>query len=175
MKAKSSTTIQNSDRVKLLDANIALSDTARQKIAAILNKVLADQHVIYVKLHNYHWNVTGLQFHSLHEMFEEQYNEVKEMIDETAERIRKVGHRPEGTLKAYLERTRLDEAPSNALEATEMIRDLLETNEAFVRYLRTDIDDVTEEHHDEGTGDMLIAYMRAHETMAWMLRALLEG
>jgi len=156
-------------------ANIALTDQARNEIAEILNTVLADEHVLYTKLRNYHWNVTGLQFHSLHEMFEEQYDQVKTLADDIGERTRKLGHRSIGTMAAFLEYTRIAEAPSNTLSAPEMVQDLLETNEAIVRNLRADIDKCTDEYHDEGTADLLIATMREHETMAWMLRALLEG
>lgn len=154
--------------------NIALEDDAREAVAEILNTALADEHVLYTKLRNYHWNVTGIHFVTLHELFEEQYDQVKLLADEVAERTRKLGYRSIGTMSAFLEYARVSEAPSDSMDADEMLDDLLNTNEAIVRNLRADIEKCTEEYHDEGTGDLLIAAMREHETMAWMLRSLLQ-
>jgi starvation-inducible DNA-binding protein len=154
--------------------NLALTDDARAELAELLNTTLADEHVLYTKLRNYHWNVTGMHFHSLHEMFEEQYDQVKVLADEIAERTRKLGYRSIGTMSAFLEYARVAEGSNETMQAQEMIEDLLNTNEAIVRNLRSDIDKCTEAYHDEGTADLLIATMREHESMAWMLRAMLQ-
>lgn len=163
------TTLQKSNT----QIDIALNDDARKELAEILNTLLADEHTLYVKLRNYHWNVVGIEFYTLHELFEEQYNLVKQQADLIAERVRKIGHRSIGTMQDFLDYTRIAEAPSNSMSAQAMIEDLVNTNEAIIRNLRSDIDKSTEEYHDEGTADLLIATMREHETMAWMLRSLL--
>lgn len=153
--------------------DIALDDDAREELAEMLNTILADEHTLYVKLRNYHWNVVGMEFYTLHELFEEQYNAVKVQADLIAERVRKIGHRSIGTMKDFLDYTRIAEAKDGVLSAEEMIQDLVDTNEAIIRNLRSDVEKSTEKYHDEGTGDLLIAAMREHESMAWMLRSLL--
>ncbi len=158
-----------------MQTNIALETTTRDKIAQILNTVLADEHVLYTKLRNYHWNVTGWDFVSLHTLLEEQYNEIKVSADAIAERVRMMGFNAIGSMKSFLDHTRLEEAGSNKMAARDMISDLLETNESMIRNLRADIDSVTDSLGDEGTGDLLIQTMRMHEEMAWMLRSLLES
>ncbi|MCA9971475.1 MAG: DNA starvation/stationary phase protection protein [Anaerolineales bacterium] len=157
-----------------MQTNIGLTTETRDKLAQILNTVLADEHVLYTKLRNYHWNVTGWDFISLHALLDEQYDQVKVLADDVAERVRMIGFHPIGTLKAFLDATRLDEAPGSELDARAMVRDLLETNEAMVRNLRADVEETLETFGDEGTGDLLIEAMRMHEEMAWMLRSLLE-
>lgn len=158
-----------------MKTNIALETQTRDKIAQILNAVLADEHVLYTKLRNYHWNVTGWDFVSLHQLLEEQYNATKETADKVAERVRMLGFHAIGTMKSFLDHTRLEEARSNELAARDMISDLLKTNETMIRNLRDDIATVTDKMGDEGTGDLLIATIRMHEEMAWMLRSLLES
>jgi starvation-inducible DNA-binding protein len=158
-----------------MQTNIALEKNVRDKTAQILNTVLADEHVLYTKLRNYHWNITGWHFVSLHELLENHYEDVKVAADEVAERARILGYHPIGTMKAFMDQTRLEEAPSNRMPARDMISDLLETNESMVRNLRADIATIMDDLNDEGTGDLLIALMRMHEKMAWMLRSLLEA
>lgn len=158
-----------------METKIALETQTRDKISQILNTVLADEHVLYTKLRNYHWNVTGWDFVSLHQLLEEQYNAIKETADTVAERVRMLGFHPIGTMKKFLDHTRLEEASSNELAARDMISDLLKTNESMIRNLRADIETVIDNFGDEGTGDMLIATIRMHEEMAWMLRSLLES
>lgn len=153
--------------------NIALDDGTREELAEMLNTLLADEHTLYVKLRNYHWNVVGIEFVTLHELFEEQYNEIKERADLVAERVRKIGYPAIGTMKEFLDYTRIAEARSGHLSAEEMLDDLMNTNEAIIRNLRSDIDKSADKYHDEGTTDLLVATIRQHETMAWMLRSLL--
>jgi starvation-inducible DNA-binding protein len=158
-----------------MQTNIALKTETRDQSAQILNTILADEHVLYTKLRNYHWNITGWDFVSLHEMLESQYNEIKETADEVAERARMMGHYALGTMKDFLNSTRLEEAPGNKLAAQDMISDLLQTNESMIRNLRADIETVTDTLNDEGSGDLLTQTMRMHEKMAWMLRSLLAA
>lgn len=160
--------------VNLIQPNLGLDADALQKTVEALQHVLADQHVLYMKTRNYHWNVTGMAFGPLHELFEEQYDGMAEQIDETAERIRQAGARALGSMKEMLEHARLTEAPAEVRPATQMVRDLLEDHEAFIRYLRADIE-VMDEIDNDGAEDYLIGLMQAHEKIAWMLRAHLEG
>ncbi|MDX1616548.1 MAG: DNA starvation/stationary phase protection protein [Candidatus Promineifilaceae bacterium] len=157
-----------------MKTQIALKKETRSEIAQILNTVLADEHVLYTKARNYHWNVTGPQFAILHEVFEEQYNEIKVIADNVAERARMMGYPAIGTLASFLKHTRLEEAPSNKLSAMDMVADLLNSHEKMIRNLRADVDACLEEYEDEGTADLLIETMRAHEMAAWMLRVTLE-
>lgn len=160
------------EKVKETTTNIGLKEEARDKVSQILNTALADEHVLYIKLRNYHWNVRGIHFPSLHELFEQQYTELQTVIDQIAERVRMVGHFALGTMSAFLDRARLAEASDNKLPAEEMLNDLLQTHEAMARHLRDDIGVVQEEGVDEGTADLLIAVLRMHEQMAWMLRSM---
>lgn len=155
-----------------MQTHIALNADTRDKVSQVLNTILADENVLYIKLRNYHWNVRGIHFTQLHELFEQQYNELLPVIDEIAERTRMVGRFAIGSMKSFLSHTRLEEANSNELGASEMIDDLLKTNEAMIRNIRADIEVVSEECNDEGTADLLIATLRMHEKMAWMLRSL---
>jgi starvation-inducible DNA-binding protein len=157
-----------------MKTNIALENNVRDKIAQILNTILADEHILYTKLRNYHWNITGWDFVSLHELLETQYEDVKVAADDVAERARILGYHAIGTLKEFLDQTRLEEAQGNSMTARDMIGDLLETNESMVRNLRADIATIMDDLNDEGTGDLLIGLMRMHEKMAWMLRSMLE-
>lgn len=158
-----------------MKTNIALNVDTRDKISQILNTILADENILYIKLRNYHWNVRGIHFVQLHELFENQYTELQTVIDEIAERVRMVGHFALGSMSAFLEHTRIAEAKSNDLEAKDMIEDLLNTSETMIRNIRADIDVVSDECQDEGTADLLIGVLRMHEKMAWMLRSLLES
>ena len=108
-----------------MQPNLGLSSDQLKRVVDQLNPLLADEHVLYVRLRNYHWNVTGPNFLSLHELFEEQYGKVQEIIDELAERARSLGGRPIGTLKEFLEHSQLKEQPGEHPAAQEMCRRLL--------------------------------------------------
>jgi starvation-inducible DNA-binding protein len=156
-------------------ADIGLSDEQRQGSIQLLNLSLADEHVLYIKTRKYHWNVTGMHFAELHEFFEEQYTLIEAAIDEIAERVRMLGGIACGTLEEFKASARLEERPGVNPSAPEMVRDLLNDHEAIIRQLREDVDRTAEELEDMGTSDFLTAQMEAHEKMAWMLRAHLEG
>lgn len=157
-----------------INPNIGLSSTDREGVVEALNVVLADTHTLYVKTRNYHWNITGLQFYALHELLEKQYNTLQVQADDLAERIRMLGGRAMGTMQEFTANTRLTEHPGEEGNAMQMMTQLLADHEEIVSRLRNDIEMVLDDHGDEGTGDLLIATMRTHEEMAWMLRATLS-
>jgi len=150
--------------------NLGLSSKARETVLAVLGRLLADEHVLYVKTRNFHWNVTGLDFGSLHALFEKQYDELSETIDEIAERIRALGGIAPGSMKEFLKLARLEEHPGDTLAAEKMIASLLSDYETVIRALRADIE-VTGNAGDAGTDDFLTGILEAHEKTAWMLRA----
>lgn len=152
--------------------NIGLKETSRKGVAKLLNGLLADEYVLYTKTRNFHWNVTGPQFHDLHKFFESQYEELDEIIDEIAERVRSLGETPIATLAAFLKESRLKE-PSGKLSAKQMIEELLADHETVIRQMRDDIEDAGNKYHDTGNQDEITGWMEQHEKMAWMLRAML--
>ena len=153
--------------------NIGIRDGDSAAVVEILNRLLADEYVVYTKTRNYHWNVTGPQFNDLHKFFEAQYEAVDGIIDEVAERARSLGGRAWGTLAEFAKATRLREEAGEAPPAKDMLARLLADHEAIVRTLRADLFTVGDKHGDAGTNDFLTGLMEQHEKMAWMLRAFL--
>lgn len=154
--------------------NLGLTDSARHAICELLNAALADEHLLYVKLRNYHWNVTGPHFRMLHELFEEQYVAIADAADEVAERIRAYGERAIGTLAEFQEHGRLHERPGEMPPAEKMVAELCSDHETIVEQLRGDIAKCQQEYQDEGAADLLIGLLNKHTEMAWMLRATVE-
>jgi starvation-inducible DNA-binding protein len=155
----------------VMDTGIDAKD--RAKIADGLSRLLADTFTVYLKTHNFHWNVTGPMFNTLHLMFETQYNELWTATDLIAERIRSLGHYAPGTFAQFADLASIRETPGQP-KAEEMIRLLVEGNEAVVRTARS-IFPAVEKANDEPTADLLTQRMQVHEKNAWMLRALLEA
>ncbi len=155
--------------------DIGLTDTARIGVVDTLRTVLADEHMIYLRLRNYHWNVTGPSFHALHEMYEEQYQAIEQIIDEIAERIRTYGEFAPGTMQEFLDMTRLEETPDHYPDARTMTMELVEFNEAFVRNLRSDVSRVSGEFEDVAAEDFLTGLLQKHQEFAWMLRSFVQG
>jgi starvation-inducible DNA-binding protein len=155
--------------------NTGLSKEQCQGVVHLLTVLLADEYVLYTKTRNYHWNVVGPQFHSLHQLFEEQYKELNETVDDVAERMRALGGPAIGTLAEFAQHTRLKEHPGHYPEAHEMLADLLADHEAVIRQLRGGAETCAAEYQDQGTHDFLIGLMVDHEKIAWMLRGFLEG
>lgn len=153
--------------------NLGLSAKSRETVLAVLKRLLADEHVLYIKSRNFHWNVTGLDFGPLHALFETQYTALAGTIDEIAERIRSLGGVAPGSMKEFLKLSRLDEQPGGKLDAEKMIAALLSDHEAVIRALRADIEK-TDAAGDAGTNDFLVGVLEAHEKTAWFLRAHLE-
>jgi starvation-inducible DNA-binding protein len=155
----------------MMPINIGIEEQDRREIAEGLSRLLADTYTLYLKTHNFHWNVTGPMFQTLHLMFETQYNELALAVDLIAERIRALGFPAPAT---YREFTRLSSIKEDegAPGAQEMIRSLVEGQEAVVRTARS-IFPVVDKAHDEPTADLLTQRMQVHEKTAWMLRSLL--
>lgn len=152
--------------------NTGISEEDRKVIAEGLGRVLADSYTLYLKTHNFHWNVTGPHFASLHNLFEEQYRELAEAVDEIAERIRTLGQPAPGTYKAFAERTSLKEE-EGVPSWEKMVEQLVADNEATARTIRSVLP-TAEAGNDEATIDLLVQRLAAHEKAAWMLRSHLE-
>jgi starvation-inducible DNA-binding protein len=146
-------------------------DKDPQRVADALSNVLSDTFVLYLKTHSFHWNVTGPMFHTLHQMFEEQYNELWLAVDAIAERIRSLGFIAPGSFAEFTRRTYLQEAPA-ARNATEMSAELLRDHETAARTTRSALA-VARTAVDAPTEDLLTQRLAAHEKAAWMLRSLL--
>ncbi|PRD48724.1 DNA starvation/stationary phase protection protein [Sphingobacterium haloxyli] len=162
------------EKASASSSSIGIKEKDSHAVAAILNKLLADEHVLYVKIRNAHWNVEGPDFHSQHLFFESLYGELAETIDEIAERIRSIGHYAVGTMKEFLELTQLTERRYKKNDSQGLIKELLSDYEAIIVSIREQIDKVGEKHNDAGTEDFLVGIMEAHEKTAWMLRAHLR-
>ncbi|ABW30164.1 Dps family protein [Acaryochloris marina] len=152
--------------------NIGISENDRQQIAEGLSRLLADTYTLYLKTHNFHWNVTGPMFQTLHLMFEAQYNELSLAVDAVAERIRTLGFPAPGTYKEYSQLTSIEEA-EGVPTAEEMIKELVAGQEAVVRTARS-VFPLADAANDEPTADLLTQRMQIHEKTAWMLRSLLN-
>ena len=155
-----------------MEINIGINEENREAIADELSKVLADTYMLYLKTHNYHWNVTGELFHSLHEQFEGQYTELADAIDEIAERIRALGYRAPGTFKEFNDLTSITEEEEEP-EALEMVRRLAIGNEQVLRTAREALEPA-DDAGDEATVDLLTERLHIHAKTAWMLRSHLE-
>ena len=155
-----------------MEINIGIDAPQREKIAHGLSRLLADTYTLYLKTHNFHWNVTGPMFNTLHLMFEGQYNELALAVDLIAERIRALGLPAPGSYREFTKLTSITESAGSP-DAKEMIRQLAEGQEAVVRTARSVFPDA-EAANDEPTADLLTQRMQVHEKNAWMLRSLLE-
>lgn len=151
--------------------DIGISEELRQEIGAGLSRLLADTYTLYLKTHNFHWNVTGPLFNTLHLMFETQYNELALAVDEIAERIRALGLPAPGSYAQFARLTSIQEETS-VPAAEEMIRQLVKDQEAVVRTARS-IFPAVEKASDEPTADLLTQRMQVHEKTAWMLRSMM--
>jgi starvation-inducible DNA-binding protein len=152
--------------------NIGIAEPERVAIAEGLSHLLADTYTLYLKTHNFHWNVTGPMFQTLHLMFETQYTELALAVDVIAERIRSLGMPAPGTYKQYAQLSSIKEE-EGIPKAQDMIRLLVEGQESVVRTARS-LYPVVESANDEATADLLTQRIQLHEKSAWMLRSLLE-
>ena len=153
--------------------NIGIGEKDRAAIAGGLSKLLADTYTLYLTTHNFHWNVTGPMFNTLHAMFMTQYTELWTAVDPIAERIRSLGHYAPATFAEFAKLASIKETTGQP-KAEDMIRLLVEGNEAVVRTARA-IFPAVDKANDEPTADLLTQRMQIHEKNAWMLRSLLEG
>lgn len=155
-----------------MEINIGIEEKDRKAIAQGLSHLLADTYTLYLKTHNFHWNVEGPMFNTLHLMFETQYTELALAVDLIAERIRALGFPAPGTYKEFAAMSSIKEE-SGPLTAEQMIRSLVEGQEAVVRTARN-VFKVVDEAGDEPSADLLTQRMQLHEKTAWMLRSLLQ-
>lgn len=156
-----------------MEINIGIPESSRKQIAGGLARFLADTYTLYLKTHNYHWNVTGKMFQTLHLMFEAQYNELALAVDLVAERIRALGERAPGSYAEYSKLATIKEETGTPSAET-MVANLVAAHETVIRIAR-EIMPMADEVHDEVTSDLLTQRMQVHEKTAWMLRSLLQG
>lgn len=160
-------------QVKAPAINIGIDEKDRAKIAEGLSKLLADTYTLYLTTHNFHWNVTGPMFNTLHTMFMDQYTELWNAVDPIAERIRSLGHHAPGSYAQYSRLSSLKDAPETPPKALEMVAILVEGHQAVARTAR-EMFPAAEKAEDEPTADLLTQRLTVHEQTAWMLRSLLE-
>ena len=159
-------------QAKGIAIDIGIPEESRQEIAQGLSRLLADTYSLYLKTHNFHWNVTGPMFQTLHLMFETHYNELALAVDQVAERIRALGFPAPGTYTDFAKLSSIEETPG-VPKAEEMIRLLVQGHEAVAKTARS-IFPLADKVNDEPTADLLTQRLQVHEKTAWMLRSLLE-
>lgn len=152
--------------------DIGISEKGREEISKGLSHFLADTYTLYLKTHNYHWNVTGPQFQTLHTMFEGQYTELADAVDLIAERIRALGMKAPGSYHEFAKLTSVKESNGD-LNANQMIADLVASHEQVIRTARG-LFGIVNECDDQPTNDLLTQRLQLHEKTAWMLRSMLE-
>ena len=153
--------------------DIGITQKDREQIAEGLSRLLADSYTLYLKTHNFHWNVTGPMFNTLHVMFMDQYTELWNALDLIAERIRALGFPAPGTYREFVKLTVIKES-DGVPKATEMIQQLVDGQEAVIRTARS-IFPIVDQANDQPSADLLAQRMQIHEKNAWMLRSLLES
>lgn len=153
--------------------SIGIQPKVSQKVADFLSVLLADEFVLYLKTRNAHWNVEGPDFHTMHVYFEEQYTELATVIDEVAERLRKIDHYAPATMTEYLKLTHLTEKRSEKNNSLSYISELLNDYESIIIFVREKLEEL-EDIIDQGTEDYVTGLMEQHEKTAWMLRAHLK-
>lgn len=154
-----------------MSVDIGIDPSKRENVAEALKKVLAETYAIYMKTHGYHWNVTGPQFRTLHLMFEEQYREMWDALDEIAERIRALGVYAPGSGRAMAELSRIEEGDNDVPSAQTMIQNLTKDHEAISAHIREWIE-IADEADDDGSEDLMVQRLQFHEKTAWMLRSI---
>ncbi len=157
-----------------METNIGIIKENRQAVSVEMSKLLADEFILYTKTRNAHWNVEGSDFHSMHLFFESQFEQLDEIMDGVAERIRTLGHYAPATLKSFLELTHLSEYAENKNDSLGFIKELLADHESIIEFIRGNITPFAETYKDAGTSDYITGLMEKHETMAWMLRSHLK-
>ncbi|MEO8234150.1 MAG: DNA starvation/stationary phase protection protein [Flavobacterium sp.] len=153
---------------------IGISEVHLHKNINLLSVILSDEMTLYIKTRKFHWNVAGESFMELHKLFEKQYSELEQVIDEVAERINKLGGKTIGTMNEFTLLSRIVEHPNKYPVQEAMISELLSDHEILIAELRKDIDICTDESHDAGTADLLTGILQQHETIAWILRRYLN-
>jgi starvation-inducible DNA-binding protein len=158
-----------------MKTNIGLDDESRLEVGRMLNLLLADEYILYSATRDYHWNVTGPEFQSLHLQFETQYEQLAQWIDDVAERARSIGVGARGNWAELTKAARSSADPGVDLSDEHMLSELLALHEEMIVRLRTDSGTCANRFKDGGTADFLTGLMERHEKVAWMLRSQLEG
>jgi starvation-inducible DNA-binding protein len=157
-----------------MKANIGIPEKEIEEIVTFLNTLLADEYALYTKTRNAHWNISGPNFISLHNLFETQDKALDTIIDDIAERVRSLGHFALGSLKDFLSVTHMDEENHDFSNPTQILQTLVDDHEIIIRIIRNDITPISGRYRDLGTADFVTGLMQKHEKMAWMLRAFLS-
>lgn len=155
-----------------MELNIGIAEDKRREVCAGLSRLLADSYSLYLKTHNFHWNVRGKMFQTLHTMFETQYTELALAVDLIAERIRSLGQLAPGSYSSFRELSKIPDGKGTE-SADEMVKQLVEGQESVIRTAR-EIFPISEKAGDQATCDLLTQRMQLHEKTAWMLRSLLD-
>jgi starvation-inducible DNA-binding protein len=153
---------------------IGISEINLKRGIDLLSVVLSDEMTLYIKTRKFHWNVAGESFLELHKLFEAQYVELENVIDEVAEKINKLGGKTIGTMNEFTLLTRIVEHPNKYPVQKAMLSELLSDHETLISEIRKDIDIFTDECHDVGSADLLTKILQQHETTAWILRRYLS-
>lgn len=156
-----------------MKANIGITESHLQAIALELNKLLADEFILYAKTRNYHWNVEGSNFMEMHKFYESQFEQLDEIIDNVAERIRAVGHYAESRLKDYVKLSNLEEQEYTN-KAKDQLQNLLNDHETIIQNLRKLAVLFSEDYKDLGSSDFVTGLLEEHEKMAWFIRSYLK-
>lgn len=157
-----------------MKTSLGISAENREIVAQELAKLLADEFVLYTKTLHAHWNLEGMDFHSVHVYFEALYTQSAEIIDGVAERIRQLDHYAPATLQKFLQLTHLTEQDGGGNDSRSLIAQLLIDHESIIEFIRGTISEFQDAHHDAGTSDYVTGLMETHEKIAWMLRAHLK-
>lgn len=157
-----------------IPCNIGINEKDRAAVAASLNKLLADEFLLYTKSLNFHWNVVGPHFPELHAFFKSVYEELFIVCDDVAERVRALGFPAYGSFQEFSTNTRLTDQPGKVIPDHEMLQSLLQDHESIIRTIRIDIANCSKTYNDEGTANFLTDLMEKHEKTAWMIRVSLE-
>lgn len=150
--------------------NIGIAEKDLNAVVDLLSNGLSNEVMLYTKTRKFHWNVCGESFMEFHKLFEAQYRELEEAIDEIAERINKLGGKTIGTTKEFAERSAIKESPGEYPDSMSMVKELLQDHETIIKQLRKDVDECADKYNDAGTSDFLTQKMEDHESIAWTLR-----
>lgn len=157
-----------------MNTDIGISEKNRNEMAMVLNKILAHQFALYIKTLNYHWNIEGSDFYSLHKFLDDQYHDLLDMIDEVAERVRALGCKTIASLKEYQKLSTIeDDLFGGGKNQMQMIEQLAKDHETVIKLMRKDAQAALDKYDDIGTNNFIIEKLEEHEKMAWMLRAFL--
>ena len=156
--------------------NIEISENNRTEVATLLNRLLANEYILYTKTRGAHWNIQGPNFVGMHQFFQNQYEELDAIVDSTAERVRALGHFALGLLKDFINITDMLENSGEFGSQKQIVQMLVNDHETIIRVIRNEIAPIAETFRDIGTADFVTGVLEQHEKMAWMLRAhLYEG